>query len=188
MSDAWAARTGLTAILITVPELAAYTDRWRSVSRSTARPQVPLTELIPPHVTVLVPWVAEPTDADVARLRSAVSSVEPFELSFPSAGQFPNGTAWLRPEPFDTVRSLLHTVFEAFPECPPYGGEFPDAHPHLTISSSSQGGPAVVAEANAALAATPAPSVQLTELGLWREDADGVWQQFGAVPLGSATA
>ncbi|WP_460660696.1 hypothetical protein [Kribbella swartbergensis] len=68
MSDAWAARTGLTAILITVPELADYTHRWRSVSRSTARPHVPLTELIPPHVTVLVPWVVEPTSADAVRL------------------------------------------------------------------------------------------------------------------------
>ncbi|MGW5190896.1 2'-5' RNA ligase family protein [Kribbella sp. NPDC004138] len=185
MSDAWAAGTELTAILITVPELAAATDRWRSVSRSTARPQVPLTELIPPHVTVLVPWVAEPTDTDVDRLRSAVAAIEPFELSFPTAGQFPNGTAWLRPEPFDTVRSILLSVVAAFPECPPYGGEFPDPHPHLTISSSAQGGPAVVAEANAALAAAPAPTVQLTELGLWREDAAGVWGQIGAVPLGS---
>lgn len=112
VTDAWAARSGLTAILITVPELAAYTQRWRSVSRSSARSQVPLTELIPP-----------------------------------------------------------------------YGGEFPDPQPHLTISSSAQGGPAVVAEAQEALAAAPAPSIQLTELGLWREG-DGVWRQFGAVPLG----
>lgn len=184
MSDAWAAGTELTAILITAPELAPYTDRWRSVSRSTARPQVPLTELIPPHVTVLVPWVAEPTDTDVARLRSAVSSLQPFEVSFPTAGQFPNGTAWLKPEPFAQVRALLHAVIDAFPECPPYGGEFPDPQPHLTISSSAQGGPAVVAEANAALAAAPAPSVWLTELEVWREDAAGVWSQIGAVPLG----
>ncbi|NUR95116.1 MAG: 2'-5' RNA ligase family protein [Kribbellaceae bacterium] len=185
MSEAWAARTELTAILITVPELAAYTDRWRSVSRSSARPQVPLTELIPPHVTVLVPWVADPTDADVARLQAALADVPAFELSFPTAGQFPNGTAWLKPEPFDQVHALLLTVFAAFPECPPYGGDFPDPHPHLTISSSDQGGPSVVAEANAALAATPAPTVQLTELGLWREDAQGVWSQFGAVRLNS---
>ena len=127
MSDAWAAGAELTAILITVPELAEYTERWRSVSRSTARPQVPLTELIPPHVTVLVPWVAEPTDTDLARLQAAVASIEPFELSFPTAGQFPNGTAWLKPEPFDKVRAILLSVFDAFPECPPYGGEFPDA-------------------------------------------------------------
>jgi len=186
VTDAWAARTGLTAILITVPELAAYTDRWRSVSRSTARSHVPLTELIPPHVTVLVPWIAEPADADIARLRSAISSFEPFDLSFPAAGQFPNGTAWLRPEPFDRVRSLLQSVIAAFPECPPYGGEFPDVHPHLTISSSAQGGPEVVAEAEAALAAEPAPTVRLTELGLWREGVDdGIWRQFGTVPLGA---
>jgi 2'-5' RNA ligase len=184
VSEAWAARTGLTAILITVPELAPYTDRWRSVSRSTARPHVPLTELIPPHVTVLVPWVAEPTEADAERLTEAVASFEPFELSFPTAGQFPNGTAWLRPEPFDTVRSLLQAVLTTFSECRPYGGEFPDPHPHLTISSSSQGGPAVVAEAQASLAATPAPVVQLTELGLWQEGEDGVWRQFGSTPLG----
>jgi 2'-5' RNA ligase len=188
VSDAWAAGAELTAILITVPELAEYTERWRSVSRSTARPQVPLTELIPPHVTVLVPWVAEPTDTDLARLKAAVTSIEPFELSFPTAGQFPNGTAWLKPEPFDKVRSILLSVFDAFPECPPYGGEFPDPHPHLTISSSAQGGPAVVAEANAALTAAPAPTVQLTELELWREDAEGVWHQLAAVPLGSATS
>ncbi len=185
MTEAWAAQTELTAILITVPELAPYTDRWRSVTRSSARPQVPLTELIPPHVTVLVPWVPEPTDTDVQRLQAAVSAVQPFELSFPTAGQFPNGTAWLRPEPFDQVRALLLKVFEAFPECPPYGGDFPDPHPHLTISSSTQGGAAVVAEANAALAQAPAPTVMLTELGLWRENADGLWSQFGAVPLSS---
>ena len=183
MSEAWAARNGLTAILITVPELAAYTERSRSASRSTARSHVPLTELIPPHVTVLVSWVAEPTEADVRRLAEAVASFEPFELRFPTAGQFPNGAAWLKPEPYDAVVSLLYLVFQAFLECPPYGGEFPDPQPHLTISSSEQGGPAIVAEAREALAAAPAPRIQLTELGLWREDEDGVWRQFGAVPL-----
>ncbi|WP_344149987.1 2'-5' RNA ligase family protein [Kribbella yunnanensis] len=184
MNDAWAARTELTAILITVPELAAYTDRWRSVSRSSARPHVPLTELIPPHVTVLVPWVVEPTEDDVDRLRAVTRSVQPFDLSFPTAGQFPNGTAWLRPEPFDAVRGLLASVYAAFPECPPYGGEFADPHPHLTISSSKQGGPTVVAEAQTVLDAEPAPVVRLAELGLWREDKNGVWSQFDTVPLG----
>lgn len=186
VSDAWAARSGLTAILITVPELASYTDRWRSVSRSIARPHVPLTELIPPHVTVLVPWVLEPTDSDVRRLRDVLADVEPFDLSFPTVGQFPNGTAWLKPEPFDRVRALLLKVFEAFPECPPYGGEFPDPHPHLTISSSTDGGPEVVAEARTALAAGQPPVVRLTEVGLWREGIDdGIWRQFGAVRLGA---
>ncbi|WP_433162909.1 2'-5' RNA ligase family protein [Kribbella sp. CA-247076] len=183
MSDAWAGRNGLTAILITAPELADFTDRWRSVSRSSARPHVSLSELIPPHVTVLIPWVADPDDADVRRLEEAVSTFEPFELSFPTAGEFPGGTAWLKPEPFDKVRSLLFAVYGAFPECPPYGGEFPDPHPHLTISAGSDRGSDVVREASAALAETPAPTTVLTELGLWHEGDDGVWRQFGAVAL-----
>ena len=160
-------------------------SKWRSVSRSTARPQVPLTELIPPHVTVLVPWVVDPAESDVQGLTKAVSSFEPFELSFPTVGQFPNGTVWLKPEPFGTVVSLLFSVLQAFPECPPYGGEFPDPQPHLTISSSAQGGPAVVTEAREALAAASAPSTRLTELCLWREGDEGAWRQFGAVPLGA---
>ena len=181
----WAARGGLTAILIAVPELAAFTERWRSVSYSSARPDLLLTELIPPHVTVLVPWVNDPKPEDVQRLVDAVAEVEPFELSFPTAGQFPNGTVWLRPEPFDQVRELVRTVLAAFPECPPpYGGEHPDPHPHLTISSSAQGGTAVLADAKAALATESAPTVHLDDLTLWREGDDQVWQLTGSVPLG----
>ncbi len=119
MSEAWAVRRGLTAILITVPELAAYTDRWRSVSRSTRATRVPLTELIPPHVTVLVPvGRGAHAESDVQRLTDAVSPFEPFELSFPTAGQFPNGTVWLKPEPFDPVVSLLYSVFAGLPGVP----------------------------------------------------------------------
>lgn len=182
--DPWAAQTGRTAILIAVPELTEFTDRWRSSSYSTAWPTAALTELVPPHVTVLVPWLRDPKPEDVQRLEDAVATLEPFELTFSTAGQFPNGTAWLRPEPFDRVRDLLATVIAAFPECPPYGGEFPDPHPHLTIASSAQGSPALVAEAQAALAAEEIPSIRLDDLTIWREGDDGVWQLTGAVAIG----
>lgn len=183
-SDPWAPRTGLTAILITVPELTEFTDRWRSVSYSSARPADALTELIPPHVTVLVPWLRDPSPEDVQRLEDAIVDIEPFDLTFPTAGQFPTGTTWLRPEPFDRVRDLVATVLAAFPECPPYGGDYPDPHPHLTISSSDRGGAALVAEAQAALAAEEVPAVRLDDLTIWREGDDGVWQLTGSVPLG----
>ncbi|QNE19308.1 2'-5' RNA ligase family protein [Kribbella qitaiheensis] len=184
----WAARTGLTAILIAVPELAEFTDRWRSVSYSSARPTMALSELIPPHVTVLVPWLAEPMPDKVRRLEEALAAVQPFDLSFPTAGQFPNGTTWLRPEPFDQVSELIRIVLDTFPECPPYGGEHPDPHPHLTISSSgqggSEGGARVLAEAEAALAAEEVPTIRLDDLTIWREGDDGIWQLTGSVPLG----
>jgi 2'-5' RNA ligase len=156
------------------------------VSRSSARADVPLSELVPPHVTVLVPWVEDPSPEDVQRLIASVAAVQPFELSFPTAGQFENGTVWLRPEPFDEVRDLVRTVLAAFPECPAYGGEHPDPHPHLTISSSAQGSPQVLAEAETALASEAAPTVRLDDLTIWREGDDQVWQLIGSVPLGSA--
>jgi 2'-5' RNA ligase len=184
-AEPWAEPTGLTAILIAVPELAAFTDRWRSVSYSSARPQLPLSALIPPHVTVLVPWVQDPSPEDVQRLTEAVADVAPFDLSFRAAGQFPNGTAWLMPEPYDEVLALVNAVLFAFPECPPYGGEHLEPHPHLTISSSAQGGPAVVAEAEEALAVSPPPPVRLDDLSIWREGEDSVWQLIGSVPLGA---
>jgi 2'-5' RNA ligase len=178
----------LTAILIAVPELTEFTDRWRSVSYSSARPDLALSELVPPHVTVLVPWVRDPKPKDVQRLEDAIADVQPFELSFPTAGQFPDGLAWLRPEPFDQVEELVRRVLATFPECPPYGGKHPDPHPHLTISSSAQGGPGVVAEAQAALSsAEEVPTVRLDDLTLWREGDDGVWQLTGSVPLGGAS-
>ncbi|WBQ06109.1 2'-5' RNA ligase family protein [Kribbella sp. CA-293567] len=183
-TDPWATRTGLTAILITVPELTEFTDRWRSVSYSPARPTISLNELIPPHVTVLVPWRQDPSPEAVQRLEDAVAEIEPFELTFPTAGQFPNGTTWLRPEPWDRVRDLVATVQAAFPECPPYGGEHPDPHPHLTISSSAQGGPALVAEAQAALDTEEVPTIRLDDLTIWREGDDGIWQLTGSVALG----
>jgi 2'-5' RNA ligase len=185
MTDPWAKRLGLTAVLIAVPELTEYTDRWRTVSTSSYRPDVPLSELIPPHVTVLVPWIEDPTPEDVQRLIASVAAVDPFELSFPTAGQFPNGTVWLRPEPFGEVRDLVRTVLAAFPECPAYGGEHPDPHPHLTISSSEQSGPQVLAEAQAALASDAAPTVRLDDLTIWREGDDQVWRLIGSVPLGA---
>jgi 2'-5' RNA ligase len=186
--DPWAARTGLTGILIAVPELTEFTDRWRSASYSSARPTAALTELIPPHVTVLVPWLQDPSPEDVQRLGDAIASVEPFELTFPTVGQFPNGTTWLRPEPFDQVCELVATVLATFPECPPYGGQFSDPHPHLTISSSDRGGPDLVAEAQAALGAEEIPAVRLDDLTIWREGDDGIWQLTGSVPLGGDPA
>ncbi|MEV6278216.1 2'-5' RNA ligase family protein [Nocardia sp. NPDC051832] len=175
--------TRRTAILVAVPELAAFTDRWRSVSYWSERPGIPLTEIVPPHISVLVPWVPMPKPEDLHRLRAAIADFEPFDVGFPAAGQFANGTVWLRPEPFDQVSDLLRAVYTAFPECPPYGGEFPDPHPHLTIATPGPHAATVLAAAEAALAAAPPPEFRLDAVTLWRESPGGTWQLTGSLPL-----
>jgi hypothetical protein len=41
---------------------------------------------------------------------------------------------WLAPDPDAPFRVLTQAVADAFPAYPPYGGQFPDPVPHLTIA------------------------------------------------------
>ena len=43
----------------------------------------------------------------------------------------------------------------------------------------------MIAEAEAALAVEPPPSVLLDDLTIWREGDDQVWNLVGSVPLGT---
>ena len=40
---------------------------------------------------------------------------------------------WLRPEPDDHLHALADSVWAAFPDCPPHGGQFPALRPHVTV-------------------------------------------------------
>jgi len=94
---------------------------------------------MPAHVTVLFPfrdWEAL-DDAAKATLADLFSGVEPFELNFARAERFPR-VAWLAPEPRSAVDRLTQLVFEAFPDCPPYGGQFEDPRPHLTMAEGDE--------------------------------------------------
>ncbi len=174
--------TWRTAVLIAIPELAAYTDRWRTVSYAEDHPGISIADRIPPHITVLVPWVRDPADPEVlARLAAAVEGVGPLEIAFPVAGAFPGGTVFLRPEPFDVLTELIRAVAAAFPDHPPYGGEYPDPHPHLTVSAA--GGAPVLAEVEAAVAAETPPTVRVDELTIWVAADGDAWRQTGRVAL-----
>jgi 2'-5' RNA ligase len=94
---------------------------------------------MPAHVTVLFPfrtWEALDGGAK-ATLADLFSDVEPFELTFARTERFP-GVAWLSPEPRSAVDHLTQRVFEAFPDCPPYGGQFDDPTPHLTLAEGDE--------------------------------------------------
>lgn len=179
-------QTPETAVLIALPELADYTDRWRSASAS-GRPGVSLSRQIPPHATVLLPWAplddAEAFADAAARLAEAVDGSGPLELTFPTAEVFPDGgTVWLRPEPFDKVVDLVRTVLAAFPEYPPYGGLHPDPQPHVTVSFD--GGTALLEEVRAAMRDSPPPTARVEELTIWHDDlATGIWHPAASVSL-----
>ena len=172
-----------SAVLLALPQLAEFTHPWRATSYAPGHLDLPIERRFPPHLTVLVPWVEEPTSPEaLARLRAAVDGHGPLDLEFARAGAFPAGTVYLLPDPVDAVVALLERVHRAFPEHPPYDGVHDDVHPHLTVSV--EGGRPLLAEVATALADQGPLRVTVDELTVWqRSDDDGIWTQVAAVPL-----
>ena len=169
-----------SAVLVAVPELAAWTDRWRAASVDESG--LALAEQVPPHVTVLVPWAPPGDPGARERLGAVAARLEAVEVGFTSAGVFSSGTVFLEPSP--DLRPVLRAVAAAFPEYPAYGGDHPDPHPHLTVSTA--GGAAVLAEVEAALASEAAPPrVLIDHLHVYAPDERGVWRERDRVRLGS---
>ena len=92
---------------------------------------------MPPHITLVWPWLDAPVpEAGVDRARQALSGVERFVLTLRSCGRFP-GALYLVPEPRAVLDLLIERLVVAFPETPPFGGEFGAAPvPHLTAAKS----------------------------------------------------
>ena len=89
---------------------------------------------VPPHVTVLYPFVRPPVDAGtLERLARALADVRPFECEFARVEWFGDEVVWLAPEPDGPFRDMTTAVCGAFPDYRPYGGQFEDPVPHLTV-------------------------------------------------------
>ncbi|MDN4160560.1 2'-5' RNA ligase family protein [Nocardioides abyssi] len=88
------------------------------------------------HVTALGPWLAEPSPVDLAAVAEVAASVEPFAFVLERVATFDSGIVHLVPEPDGGFRTLTARLAEAFPQCPPYAGEFAPV-PHLTLDLRS---------------------------------------------------
>ena len=87
------------------------------------------------HITVLGPFLDHVDDAAAATVAAIASLQEPFVVVLERVETFPNGIIHLVPDPDAPFRELTRRLSEAFPQCPPYGGEFPDVRPHLTLDA-----------------------------------------------------
>jgi len=90
---------------------------------------------MPAHVTVLYPFMDPvkfgPTQR--ARLAEVIRGFAGFDLSFSRVGRFPEAL-WAAPEPARPVLALVEAIAAAFPEYPPYGGQFQTVIPHATLA------------------------------------------------------
>jgi hypothetical protein len=94
---------------------------------------------IPAHVTVLFPFV-HPIDLSIeisARLEDYFSKVPTFKVIFETTQWFEDRVVYLQPEPGQQFRTMTMQLLQAFPSCLPYGGQYADPIPHLTIGDGA---------------------------------------------------
>ena len=89
------------------------------------------------HVTVLGPWRPRLTPASANAIARIARETELFGFRLGRISTFPDGIIHLVPEPGEAFRELTRRVVAAFPDCPPYAGQF-DAEPHLTLDQRSE--------------------------------------------------
>jgi 2'-5' RNA ligase len=118
-----------SALVILVPEAESLVGDFRKQYDPSAAVGIPA------HVTVLYPFKA-PRDLSpdvLLSLKKLFAGFQEFQAAFTDLQRFPN-VLYLSPEPADPFRILIKTVAERFPETLPYGGQFTEITPHLTVA------------------------------------------------------
>ena len=98
-----------------------------------------VAEAIPAHITLLFPFVeaGRVDDALRALVEAHFAAALPFAAELSSVGRF-EAYVWLVPEPRERFVELVTATWSRFPECPPYGGDFAEIVPHLTVGGATE--------------------------------------------------
>jgi 2'-5' RNA ligase len=108
-----------------------------------------------------------------------------FTLTLARTAWFGDTVLWLAPEPDRPLRALTTALSARFPQCPPYGGEFTDVVPHLTVGD---GHPKADLDAAAGAVAAHLPiRTAVTEITLMTGRREPrTWHALARFPLGPA--
>lgn len=169
-----------TAVLIPVPEAEDVVREIRTALDPAA------ARGIPPHVTLLYPFV--PPDRltpDVLDLvASVIGAVAPFDAALTGPGWFGDEVLWLRPEPAHRFSELTTLLWKAFPEHPPYAGAFTASVPHLTVGRDLPADRLRVA-ADKVVPRLPIPFAVRHAVVMTGDPEDDVWEVRAEFPLGA---
>lgn len=127
---------GHSVLVIPVPEL----DGW--VRERTAYYDASFLgrddSFINAHITLLGPWIPQPTPADLEKVASIAAVTPSFHYSLENLGIFPDGLIYLDPLPVQPFTTLTAKLSETFPDYPPYAGTFGSVVPHLTLDRAGK--------------------------------------------------
>ncbi|MEY9871433.1 2'-5' RNA ligase [Streptacidiphilus sp. MAP12-33] len=156
-------RAGQTALLAKAAEAEPLVGHWRQRFDPSAAAGVPA------HVTVLFPFL----DADlvsasvIGDLTALIAGHSPLTVRFDGCGRFPD-VLYLAPDPTGPLRALTESVAARWPEAPPYGGQFAEVVPHLTVAHGQPSG--VFDEVEAELADRLPVSATISSVSLYVSD------------------
>ncbi len=128
---------GHTVLQVPVPQLDPFVRaRTRHYDRDWLSPD---PGHVHAHVTALAPFVAPDLldDTTIDRVAEIAAGTTAFDFLLARLDTFPNGIICLLPEPEGPFRRLTEALVSAFPQCPPYAGQFADVRPHLTLDAVS---------------------------------------------------
>lgn len=161
--------SGHTVLLVPVPELEAFVrQRWEHHDPAWVSDDPTFTHA---HVTALAPFLPTPSRLDLRRVGEIAAAMPPTDFRLDVVRMFPDGIIYLRPEPIEPFATLTRRLWEAFPACPPYLGEYDDLTPHLTLDRAS--GSVTVASTRALLGEALPVQCRAERLELHRYAADG---------------
>lgn len=95
---------------------------------------------MPAHISLLFPFRSPDAIAQVEleTLTRLAAQTHRHRFALVAVDEF-SEAIYLRPYPDNWFRNLTQRLFEAFPDCPPYGGARSDSVPHLTVAQTSGG-------------------------------------------------
>jgi 2'-5' RNA ligase len=126
-------RAGATGLIVKAAEAEPVVARWRSTFDGAAAAGIPA------HMTVLYPFLDQQLiDATVrSELGTLLAKHQAFDVELRECRRFP-GVLYLAPVPDTEMRALTSAVSGRWPEAPPYGGQFADVIPHLTVADGQE--------------------------------------------------
>lgn len=166
-----------TGLIVEVPAAEALVDRHRQRMDPMARLGVPA------HITVLFPFV--PTTYIDETVTTVVESVaakhDRFSFELSHVGWFGDEVLWLAPTATDQFVRLTRALCEEFPAYQPYGGQFTDLVPHLTVADRA---PAEAMHRAELQIRDELPiSCEAGSVVLMSEQATGRWSRSASYPL-----
>ena len=162
-------------MLVHVPEAEPVVGHWR-LQHTYDAPRG-----IPPHVTLLFPWipVAELSEKAEERLARLIGEAEPFDATFARAARWPD-VLYLEPQPSEPFAALTAAIAAEWPEHPPYQGIHETVIPHLTVAEGEDG---LLERIRADVEPQLPLHTRISEARLYAEDEAGRWHERSRLPL-----